>query len=165
MRRRFLDLLGCQLSRSIMRLLREYQRALKQRNETLTRAFMHARGRTGASIAREPWTERVATLGSDLCVRRAALVDSLRDAVRELARDAFPKAGDVDVEYAPAVPWEDGQAGPALAAALGAGRGQGRGVGLHDGRAARGRRGAAPWADASFGASDLSDSSSSPRCS
>jgi DNA replication and repair protein RecF len=117
-RRRFLDLLGCQLSRECLRLLREYQRALKQRNETLTRAFVHARGRTGASIAREPWTERVATLGSDLCVRRAALVDSLRDAVRELARDAFPKAGDVDVEYAPAVPWEDGQAGPALAAAL-----------------------------------------------
>src|SRR5262245_22961273 len=117
-RRRFLDLLGCQLSREYLRLLRDYQRALKQRNETLTRAFVQARGRTGASIAREPWTERVATLGVDLSVRRAALVDSLGDALSDLSRDAFPNAGDVEVEYAPAVPWEDGEAGPALAAAL-----------------------------------------------
>lgn len=117
-RRRFLDLLGCQLSREYLQLLRDYQRALKQRNETLTRAFVHTRGRTGAAIAREPWTELVATHGADLSVRRARLVESLSEALAALAGDAFPNAGEVEADYAPCVPWEDVDAGPALGEAL-----------------------------------------------
>ena len=67
-RRRYLDLLASQLSPEYLRLLRDYQRAIRQRNETLARSFVHARGRTGATIAREPWTERVVTLGADSIV-------------------------------------------------------------------------------------------------
>ncbi|MFN8177589.1 MAG: DNA replication and repair protein RecF [bacterium] len=115
-RRRFLDLLGSQLSAEYLRLLRDYQRAIRQRNETLTRAFVHTRGRTGAALAREPWTERVTALGADLAVRRAHLVQELAAALAELAQDAFPSA--LGVEYAPDVPWDGPDATAALEDAL-----------------------------------------------
>lgn len=117
-RRRFLDLLGSQLSADYLRLLRDYGRAIKQRNETLTRAFVYARGKTGAQLSREPWTERVIVLGSDLIARRARIVEDLGQALVQLTTDAFPGAGRLEVRYAPGVAMEDGSARAAMRAAL-----------------------------------------------
>lgn len=117
-RRRFLDLLGSQLSADYLHLLRDYGRAVKQRNETLTRAFVYARGKTGAQLSREPWTERVIVLGSDLIARRARIVDDLGGSLASLTEDAFPGAGRLDVRYMPGVPLEDGTARAAMRRAL-----------------------------------------------
>ncbi len=117
-RRRFLDLLGSQLSADYLRLLRDYGRAVKQRNETLTRAFVFSRGKTGAQLSREPWTERVIVLGSDLIARRARIVEDLGDALGALTADAFPGAGRLEVRYAPGVAMEDGSARAAMRRAL-----------------------------------------------
>jgi DNA replication and repair protein RecF len=114
-RRRFLDLLGCQLSAEYLQLLREYQRALKQRNETLSRGFVHARTRAGAALAREPWTALVVTAGADLAARRARLVTDIAAAQAGLTTEAFPAP--LGIAYSPSVPW-DGEDG--AAAALGA---------------------------------------------
>ena len=119
-RRRFLDLLGCQLSADYLHLLRDYARAVKQRNETLTRAFTQTRGRTGAQLAREPWTERVIVLGSDLIARRARIVEDLATSLDGLTADAFPSvsSGRLEVEYRPGVPLEDGSARAAMRRAI-----------------------------------------------
>jgi len=117
-RRRFLDLLGCQLSADYLHLLRDYQRAVKQRNETLGRAWAHARRRGDAASAREPWTERVATLGAELTQRRARTVADLAVALGDLAMEAFPAAGQVEVTYAPSVSPEGTDGREALLRAL-----------------------------------------------
>ncbi len=117
-RRRFLDLLGCQLSPEYLQLLRDYQRALKQRNETLARSFVHARGHALAAAAREPWTERVVVLGADLALRRARLMDELQSSLAALTAGAFPGAGELRAEYAPGVSWNDEGASQALAKAI-----------------------------------------------
>jgi DNA replication and repair protein RecF len=121
-RRRYLDLLGCQLSAEYLHQLRDYQRALKQRNETLARSFVFSHGRAAAAAAREPWTERVIALGADLATRRAALMEKVAGALAGLTTGAFPGAGALRAEYAPGVPWTDGEeASEALSLAIEAG--------------------------------------------
>jgi DNA replication and repair protein RecF len=105
-RRRFLDLIGCQLSAEYMAVLREYQRAIRQRNETLARSFVYSRGRSGAAIAREPWDDLVVEQGSELFRRRRDLVERLADALRDLTADAYGGAGPLEATYEPAVAWE-----------------------------------------------------------
>jgi DNA replication and repair protein RecF len=117
-RRRFLDLIGCQLSTEYLQLLREYQRAVKQRNETLARSFVYSRGRTGAAMAREPWDDRVAEVGADLFRRRRDLVDRLGETVRDLTANAYRGAGPLEATYRPSVAWEGDDPRPAFAAAL-----------------------------------------------
>jgi DNA replication and repair protein RecF len=100
-RRRYLDATGCQLSPEYMQLLREFQRALRQRNETLTRAYAQEHGRAGAMRAREPWTELLIEVGGALTDRRGALVERIASAAREASRDSFHGSGPVGVEYVP----------------------------------------------------------------
>jgi DNA replication and repair protein RecF len=108
-RRRFLDLIGCQLSAEYLQLLREYQRAVKQRNETLVR---------GAARAREPWDDLVVRVGSALLVRRRDLVEQLAETVGELTRDAFAGVGPVEATYRPGVRWDGEDPRDAFATAL-----------------------------------------------
>ncbi|MCA9753093.1 MAG: DNA replication and repair protein RecF [Gemmatimonadetes bacterium] len=117
-RRRFLDLIGCQLSKDYLQQLREYQRAIRQRNETLTRSFVYQRGRTGAQLAREPWTDRVVEIGADLFLRRRDLVARLGDTLRDLTEGAFREHGPVEVSYKPAVRWEGDEVRDAFLRAL-----------------------------------------------
>jgi len=105
-RRRFLDLIGCQLSPEYLAVLREYQRAIRQRNETLTRSFVYSRGRTGAALAREPWDDLVVEQGSELTRRRRDLVERLADALRDLSGDAYRGGGPLEATYEPAIAWE-----------------------------------------------------------
>jgi DNA replication and repair protein RecF len=117
-RRKFLDLIGCQLSPEYLQLLREYQRALKQRNETLLRSFMSARGRDGAARAREPWDDLVVQLGSELLMRRRELIEQLAETIAVITRDAFGGAGPVGASYQPGVRWDGDDPKPAFAATL-----------------------------------------------
>lgn len=105
-RRRFLDLIGCQLSPEYLAVLREYQRAIRQRNETLAKSFVYSRGRSGAALAREPWDDLVVEQGAELFRRRRDLVDRLGDALRDLTADAYRGAGPLEATYEPAVSWE-----------------------------------------------------------
>jgi DNA replication and repair protein RecF len=117
-RRRFLDLIGCQLSSEYLQLLRDYQKAIRQRNETLARSFVYQSGRTGAQLAREPWTDRVVELGAQLFLRRRELVDRLGETMRDLTEGAFREHGTIETTYGPGLDWEGDDPRPALAAAL-----------------------------------------------
>ena len=117
-RRRFLDLIGCQLSAEYLRVLRDYQRAVKQRNETLSRTFVRQVGRPAARDARGPWTDRVVELGADLFLRRRELTSRLAERLRTLTTDAFRGGGPVEAVYRPAVAWEGEDSAGAFAEAL-----------------------------------------------
>jgi DNA replication and repair protein RecF len=117
-RRRFLDLIGCQLSAEYLQLLREYQRAVKQRNETLMRSFVSSRGREGAARAREPWDDLVIRHGSELLVRRRDLVEQLAETIGSITADAFGGAGPVAATYEPGVSWDGDDPTDAFAARL-----------------------------------------------
>ncbi len=122
-RRKFLDLLGCQISAEYLQVLRDYQRAVKQRNETLARSFVHRVGRAAAADARDPWTDRVVELGSDLFRRRRDLTSLLGERLHSITEEAYRGAGPVESTYRPSVNWEgDDPSGPfadALVAAAG----------------------------------------------
>lgn len=117
-RRRFLDLIGCQLSPEYLQLLREYQRAVRQRNETLLRGFVASRGRSGAARAREPWDDLVIRLGSDLLLRRRDLVERLAETLASITADAFGGTGPVEAAYRPGVRWDGDDPSDAFAAKL-----------------------------------------------
>lgn len=118
LRRRFLDLLGGQLSAEYVQLLREHQRAVRQRNETLSRPFVHSRGRLEARRAREPWDDLVVELGSRLFLRRRELVAQLRSAVAKLTETAFRSAGALEASYVPGVEWAGDDPRDALRTAM-----------------------------------------------
>jgi DNA replication and repair protein RecF len=117
-RRRFLDLIGCQLSREYLQLLRDYQKAIRQRNETLARSFAYQRGRSGSRLAREPWTDRVVELGAQLFLRRRNLVDRLGETMHDLTSGAFREHGSVETTYRPGVDWKGDDPRPFLVSAL-----------------------------------------------
>lgn len=105
-RRRFLDLIGCQLSAEYLQILRDYQKAIRQRNETLARSFVYQRGRAGAQLAREPWTDRVVEIGTELFQRRRSLVERLGETMRALTEGAFREHGVVETTYQPGLEWK-----------------------------------------------------------
>jgi DNA replication and repair protein RecF len=72
-RRAYLDRMLGRLTPSLAGLSGEYGRALAQRNEALRRL----RSGTSTRDALEPWTERVAALGSELDAARAEVVAAL----------------------------------------------------------------------------------------
>jgi DNA replication and repair protein RecF len=117
-RRRFVDLIGAQLAAEYAQLVREYHKALRQRNETLARPFLQNRGRAEARRAREPWDDLVVELGARLLVRRGDLVVELGEALTGLTGDAFRQAGRLEVTYEPGVPWSGADPRPALREAL-----------------------------------------------
>lgn len=115
-RRRYLDGTGCQLSSEYLRLLREFQRALRQRNETLTRSYVYEHGRTNAAREREPWTDLLVEVGARLAERRSTLGVQIGAAVAGLSRESFRGAGPLVVERVSGIP--DGGDAPAFRNAL-----------------------------------------------
>lgn len=89
-RRRYLDQLLVQLAPRVAGVLADYERVLKQRT-TLLKSVRAARVSDTQLSTLEVWDERLADLGSQLIVERAALVDRLRphvaDAYRRIAGD------------------------------------------------------------------------------
>jgi DNA replication and repair protein RecF len=100
-RRRYLDTTGCQLSPEYIQLLREYQRALRQRNETLARAYVYEHGRNAAIREREPWTDLLVKVGGDLISRRRDLVTRLSAAAALVSASSYRGAGPLGIAYQP----------------------------------------------------------------
>ncbi len=127
-RRRYLDATGSQLSTEYLQLLREYQRALRQRNETLSRGYVYEHGRARAEEARRPWTELLVEVGAELIRRRGVLVGQISACVEAHSRESTRGAGLLTVEYAPGIPpGEDVR--ESIRAALRAGAGRDEAVG------------------------------------
>jgi DNA replication and repair protein RecF len=96
-RRRFVDELVIQLTPRLYGVVRDYERALRQRNALLREAG----GREPPGL--DVWDAAIAAPGGELCAARAAAVRSLEPRLRR-AWDAVAGEGAVDVAYAPNVP-------------------------------------------------------------
>jgi len=114
-RRHTLNLLLLQTSRAYYHHLREYNRALSQRNA----ALKHLPPTAGSELALAAWEEELAGHGAEVILRRAR-------ALAELARWADARHRELSggqplsVNYLPNVPFPAGAALPAIAAALAA---------------------------------------------
>lgn len=83
-RRRFMDLLLSQISRTYLEDLLEYRRALKQRN----RILMDARqGRGLLSELLDPWTETIVRLGARIIAQRARFFEEFRPRMQDTYKD------------------------------------------------------------------------------
>jgi DNA replication and repair protein RecF len=95
-RRRFLDLVLSQISRSYLEDLIEYRRVLKQRNKLLLDAKLERRY---APELIEPWTYSLVHLGSRIILRRKEFIAEFRQfvnrAYHDLVKSDFP--GDDEV--------------------------------------------------------------------
>jgi DNA replication and repair protein RecF len=100
-RRRYLDTTGCQLSPEYMQLLREYQKALRQRNETLSRTYQYEHGKNAAMREREPWTDLLVKVGGELVLRRRDLVTKLGAAAANVSATSYRGAGPLGISYEP----------------------------------------------------------------
>ncbi|GAB3615312.1 DNA replication/repair protein RecF [Humibacter ginsengisoli] len=89
-RRRMLDTVLVQRTPRLAGVLADYDRVLKQRNTLLKSA--RASGVRGSALSTlDVWDERLVTLGSEIIDERSALVDELREPVRDAYRSV---AGD-----------------------------------------------------------------------
>ncbi|MGA0567779.1 DNA replication/repair protein RecF [Rathayibacter sp. KR2-224] len=89
-RRRMLDTVLVQRTPRLAAVLADYDRVLKQRNTLLKSA--RASGVRGSALSTlDVWDERLVALGSEIIDERSALVDDLRDPVRNAYRSV---AGD-----------------------------------------------------------------------
>ncbi len=75
-RRKFLDLVLCQTSRTYFADIVEYRRVLRQRNKLLLDARL---GGTSPAGELPAWNDELVRLGSRLIHKRAALIDGLRE--------------------------------------------------------------------------------------
>ncbi|NOZ56334.1 MAG: DNA replication and repair protein RecF [Calditrichaeota bacterium] len=100
-RRKYLDGLLGLLSPAYLATLRDYLRALKQRNLLLTEMREADPARLREKI--EPWTESLIGYGSLLCARREAIVGELRERVRRYYTTIAGADEGVDLEYVPNV--------------------------------------------------------------
>jgi len=78
-RRAALDLLGSQVSQPYAKLVKEYERAIKQRNQLLKRG--------AADSEMEPWNEALVQHGARLTVHRARLAAKLMDCASAVYED------------------------------------------------------------------------------
>lgn len=84
-RRRYLDGLLTQLAPRLAGVLGDYDRVLRQRS-TLLKSARAARISEAALATLEVWDERLATLGSEIIVERARLVERIRPFVADAYR-------------------------------------------------------------------------------
>jgi len=106
-RRTYFDRMLGRLAPAQAALPGEYARALAQRNEALRRV----RARVSTLAAVEPWSERIAALGTELDAARAELV-------RELAPHFRSRAAELGLEAAHLRYWPEPVTGESLAARL-----------------------------------------------
>ncbi len=81
-RRRLLDTVLAQRTPRLAGVLADYDRVLRQRN-TLLKSARASGVRGGGLSTLDVWDERLVTLGSEIVDERVALVDELREPVRE----------------------------------------------------------------------------------
>ncbi|MBP1678562.1 MAG: recF [Bacteroidetes bacterium] len=92
-RRRFMDLILCQVSPVYLEDLQEYRRILRQRNRVLLDM------RTGRGGILEPWTLSLAARGAEVVVRRRAFVREFIPYIREAYREVVEERETPDIVY------------------------------------------------------------------
>lgn len=97
-RRRYIDLMLCQVDHSYLRLLQSYGRIVQQRNGVLNRISGGSRG-----TVLEFWDEKLISEGSEIMTRRMAMMTRLAEFAREMYRDLSGGAEQFTVAYAPSV--------------------------------------------------------------
>jgi DNA replication and repair protein RecF len=95
-RRKFLDIVLCQSSRTYLADMLEYRRVLRQRNKLLLDARL-----AGGAVPRElpAWTDELVRLGSRVMHRRALFVNDIREGVTTAYNRVAGTTAEATVEY------------------------------------------------------------------
>jgi DNA replication and repair protein RecF len=96
-RRRYMDLMLCQIDHKYLRLLQEYQRVLAQRNSLLQRL----RGQPEPATLLEFWDEKLIVFGVDIMATRKIMLGMLNDFAREAYTDISGVGEELSVAYRP----------------------------------------------------------------
>ena len=101
-RRRYLDILVCQLDRTYLRALQKYQRVVYQRNHLLRLI----RERRAQIRELEFWNETIVQEGVYITLRRHQVVQELRHLVSDLHRELTEAQEEINMDYVPGIPLE-----------------------------------------------------------
>lgn len=98
-RRRYMDLMLCQIDRRYLRLLQEYGRVLEQRNSLLQRL----RGRPDPATLLEFWDERLIVTGVEILASRKSMLRIVNDFAREAYADLAGLGEEMLITYRPSL--------------------------------------------------------------
>jgi DNA replication and repair protein RecF len=98
-RRRFLDLMLCQIDHRYLRLLQEYGQVVSQRNSLLQRL----RGRPDPATLLEFWDEKLVVLGVEIMIARKATLGLLNEFAREAYSDISGLHEELSIIYRPSL--------------------------------------------------------------
>ena len=101
-RRRYLDILICQLDRAYLRALQKYQKVVYQRNHLL-RLIRERRGQLEELAF---WDGALVQEGVYITLRRLQVVQELRQLVTDLHRDLTDAQEELTMDYVPSFPLE-----------------------------------------------------------
>ena len=101
-RRRYLDILICQLDRAYLRALQKYQKVVYQRNHLL-RLIRERRGQLEELAF---WDESLVKEGVYITLRRHQVVQELRQLVSELHSELTEAQEELTMDYVPSLPLE-----------------------------------------------------------
>lgn len=97
-RRRYMDLMLCQIDHHYLRLLQDYGRILVQRNSLLQRL----RGRPDPATLLDFWDERLVATGTEIMATRMAMLRILNDFAREAYAD-LSSGEELSIAYRPSL--------------------------------------------------------------
>jgi DNA replication and repair protein RecF len=98
-RRRYMDLMLCQIDHRYLRMLQEYGRILVQRNSLLQRL----RGRPDPATLLEFWDEKLVTAGVEIMSTRKSMLRVLNDFAREAYTDLSGLGENLVILYRPSL--------------------------------------------------------------
>ncbi|PZS03770.1 MAG: hypothetical protein DLM70_08615 [Chloroflexi bacterium] len=98
-RRRYMDLMLCQIDHRYLRLLQEYARVLVQRNSLLQRL----RGRPDPASLLEFWDEKLVAVGLEIMMTRKAMLRVLCSFAREAYSDLSGTGEELGIAYKPSL--------------------------------------------------------------
>jgi DNA replication and repair protein RecF len=98
-RRRYMDLMLCQIDHRYLRLLQEYQRVLAQRNSLLARL----RGRPEPATLLEFWDDKLVAFGVEIMTTRKSMLRVLNDFAREAHSDLSGLGDELRIVYRPSL--------------------------------------------------------------
>jgi DNA replication and repair protein RecF len=98
-RRRYMDLMLCQIDHRYLRLLQEYQRVLAQRNSLLARL----RGRPEPATLLEFWDDKLVAFGVEIMTTRKSMLRVLNDFAREAHGDLSGLGDELRIVYRPSL--------------------------------------------------------------
>jgi DNA replication and repair protein RecF len=99
LRRRFMDLMLCQIDHRYLRLLQEYGRVVVQRNSLLQRL----RGRPDPATLLEFWDEKLVAAGVQIMTTRKTMLRVLNEFAREAYTDLSGLGEELTIAYLPSL--------------------------------------------------------------